>query len=65
MTISEVKKQVAYMKTIIHDDEAAHQCEDNLWQSVLQAIAEGAENPVELAKAALETKDIGFSRWCG
>jgi hypothetical protein len=46
------------------DDEAAHAAEDALHQSVLKAIADGAKAPADLAKAALKTKNIKFSRWC-
>jgi hypothetical protein len=42
----------------------AHADEDALYLDVLTAIANGAENPAELALAALKTRDIDFARWC-
>jgi hypothetical protein len=45
------------------DPEEAHGLEDALWSDVLRAIAEGAENPRELAAEALTTEDIAFPRW--
>lgn len=44
------------------DDEHAHNLEDALYIDVLQAIANGAPNAAELARDALRTQDIDFSR---
>lgn len=46
------------------DDEQAHGLEDAIHRSVLKAISEGKGDPVALAKAALKTRDVNFSRWC-
>jgi hypothetical protein len=46
------------------DWENTHGREDGLHHDVLRAIAEGADNPVELAQAALETLKLDFERWC-
>ena len=65
MTNNEVKQRVKNIKDCSRDDyEAAHSMEDTLHQDVLQVISDGAENAVELAKAALKTKKIEFPRYC-
>ncbi len=45
------------------DDETLHSEEDELYDSVLRAIRDGAPNASELATEALKTKDATFSRW--
>lgn len=45
-----------------HDDEHAHNLEDALYLDVLRAIADGAPNAAELARDALRTQEINFSR---
>ena len=45
------------------DDEKAHVLQDQLYENVLAAITEGCEAPREMAAAALEAKDIEFTRW--
>lgn len=64
MTVDEVRDEVASIRRIARDDEAAHASEDALHQNVLDAIANGADNPAELAREALATQDIKFARWC-
>lgn len=46
------------------DSELAHSNEDLLYWSVLDAVANGNPNAVEMAKEALKTKEIDFPRWC-
>lgn len=64
MDIDQVRNRVRHIDNIRSDDEAAHAEEDTLHQDVLQAIADGAPNPAELAQEALKTGDIDFARWC-
>lgn len=65
MDTSEIKKRVKEIKGVAWDDERAHSWEDKLWEDVLRAIAnEDVDNPYTLAKEALKTKKIDFSRWC-
>ena len=45
------------------DPEVSHSLEDNLYKEVLEAIANGAENPSELAKEVLKVSEINFARW--
>ena len=63
-TREDVVKKVAGIAKIAYDDERAHSAEDGLREDVLKAIAEGAENPAELAAEALKTSEIAFARWC-
>ena len=70
MTLDDVKKAVVHIEEIKGDDESAHSHEDELHQAVLKEIA--SLNPhddlsvdaIEMAKEALKTLDIDFSRWC-
>lgn len=65
MTIDDVRREIADINAIRDDDEAAHAAEDRLHQAVLLAIAKGdCVAPQEMARLALTTKDIAFSRWC-
>lgn len=64
MDVKEVEARVEAIRENRDDDESAHGQEDELHQDVLRAIAAGAPNAQELAKAALETTVINFSRWC-
>ncbi len=48
-----------------HDDESAHQAEDELRRYVLHAIAQGGEVlAADLARLALSTQDVRFAKWC-
>jgi hypothetical protein len=65
MTVEEVEAEVARIRAIAGDDEAAHGAEDDLWENVLRSIASGeTTQPAEIAAAALKTKTIEFARWC-
>jgi hypothetical protein len=70
VTIQEIEARVHRIRAIASkeissasSDAAAHAEEDELHVMVLRAIADGAERPGELARAALETSSIDFSRW--
>lgn len=63
ITLEEIASGLARIDGIKADDERAHKLEDELHQEVLRAIADGAPDAAELARAALQTKDIDFSRW--
>jgi hypothetical protein len=65
MTTAEINERVQAIKDIAYDYERAHDTEDRLYIDVLQAIANGADNPRELAAAALATLKIAFARLCG
>ncbi|WP_024427708.1 hypothetical protein [Bacillus safensis] len=65
MTVDDVQERVEVIRQIALDDEAAHGMEDELYIDVLEAIANGADNPEKLAAEALKTQDIEFYRWCG
>ena len=64
MTIGTVEAEVRRIAAMAHDDEEAHMAEDDLHQSVLAYIAEhGDAHSAALARAALTTAGIKFSRW--
>lgn len=64
MTIEELKLRIEKIENVSGDDEAAHASEDKLRSDVLHAIAEGCDNPKELASLVLSTAQIDFIRWC-
>lgn len=64
IALRDVEARVDALRNAHDDDEGAHSEEDDLHQAVLQAIANGAPNSAQLARAALQTCDIDFARWC-
>jgi hypothetical protein len=65
MDVKSVEQEVERIRELRYDDEAAHGAEDDLWESVLRAIASGeTDDPAAIAAAALKTKTIEFARWC-
>lgn len=64
LTAEQVQAELDAIRAIAaHDDEGAHIAEDALYRKVLEAIADGAENAPTLARLALKTGEIDFSRW--
>lgn len=63
MTITEVEDRVEQIRRASGDDEAAHGMQDDLYDDVLAAIAEGAPDSAALAAAALKVGEIKFHRW--
>lgn len=68
MSEDEVLKRVEAIAAQEHasgvwDDETAHGMEDALWADVLRAIAAGDADAPALARAALTTQEMNFSRW--
>jgi hypothetical protein len=63
MTVEDVRQFVEAIG-IGSDDEASHSTEDLMYRAVLRAIANGAENPAELAAEALKASHIQYERWC-
>lgn len=63
ITVNNAVKAMAKAALEAPDHELLHGQEDELHQRVLHAIAKGHPQAVELAKAALKTKQIKFNRW--
>jgi hypothetical protein len=63
LTADDIQRRVNAIAIIAGDPESAHISEDELHVDVLRAIADGAPDAAELAKAALHTLTLGFSRW--
>lgn len=59
-----IAEWVAKIEAMIGDNESAHIEEDVMKDCVLQAIANGVDNPAECAAAALKSCDLDFERWC-
>ena len=64
VTIETIKGYLADIEKLKYDPEAAHSLEDDVREAVLMHIANGAENPKELAQEVLKSWDIDFPRWC-
>jgi hypothetical protein len=64
VTIDEARRRLDDIRACVGDDEAAHSMEDALRRDVLQAIADGSPDAVELARIALESESLDFARWC-
>lgn len=64
MDIADIEGRIEAIKKMAADWEAAHSWEDQLYRDVLEAIANGASDPRELAKAALASQAIPFARYC-
>lgn len=67
MTVEDVKELCRLVRLAARtdcDDEKAHAYEDDMLVAVLTAIANGAPNAPELAREALRTQDLNFSRHC-
>ena len=63
--VDDVKQLVELIiKNAKSDPKLAHSNEDSLYWSVLDAVANGNPNAVEMAKEALKSKEIEFARWC-
>lgn len=65
ITVEGIQDAIGTMGMLAGDAEAIHSAEDALWESVLEAIAAGAESPGKLAEAVLKTREIDSPRWCG
>lgn len=63
MTVEDIRAEITEIIKRTGDDESQHGREDDLHHAVLLAIAEGAPNAAELAREALKTLDLDFSRW--
>ena len=63
MTVEQIQERVRRIEATAQQNNAkGHQYEDDLYTDVLVAIAQGADNPAELARAALAATDLKFDR---
>lgn len=64
MTVEEINKRIAEIKSFKSDDERAHDMEDSLRSDFIDYIAEGGvEDLQEKAKLVASTAEISFCRW--
>lgn len=66
-TVKDFGALVTALADFVHDDEVAHGFEDALRHRALTLIAEGVvtgAEAAELARIALTTSELDFSRWC-
>jgi hypothetical protein len=65
MTIDDIQARVTVIRAwaIDHDEyEKAHMAEAELWEDVLRAIANGAEDAAGLARTALTSRLVSYPR---
>jgi hypothetical protein len=62
MTEDDVRRRVHEIDEVADLAEKAHMMEDWLYCEVLEAIAAGAANPANLARAALASRHLGIDR---
>ena len=63
MDVEEIRKRIDHIDEIAYMAETAHKEADQLYRDVLQAIAQGASNPSELAQAALKAEHLGLDKY--
>ncbi len=63
MTEDEVRRRIDEIDEVADLPEKAHMEEDRLYCDVLEAIAAGAINPADLARAALACRHLGIVRY--
>jgi hypothetical protein len=61
--VEKVQALLAGVAAATSDESSAHSREDLLYTSVLAAIAAGADDPAGLARTALESQRLEFSRY--
>ena len=64
MNLKEVKKTVNDIKESVVDFEGAHELEDDLYEAVLKEVVSGNPESREMARIALQTREINFPRYC-
>ena len=65
LSIGDIEARITAIRVFAVDSDdydKAREIEDSLWEDVLKAIAEGAPNPVELAKATLDSRLVRYPR---
>lgn len=61
LTVDDVRVMVSRLEGM--DSESAHSHEDDIYETVLRAIVDGHSDPIGLATAALQSKELEFERW--
>ena len=65
MNLTEIKTSVKKIKETAHNDERAHEEEDDLYTDFVQYVAKTGDNEQrKMARGILMTKKIDFGRWC-
>lgn len=64
MNVSDILARIEAIENAGGDFEAQHSLEDQLYEDVLRAIANGAENAQALAETALLSLRLDFPRYC-
>lgn len=63
INLNYVKQKIKNIKAIKDDAEMAHITEDELYETVLKEVVKGNPEAVAMAKVALTSQKIGFSKW--
>jgi hypothetical protein len=63
ITLSQAAADLAHIRAVVKDPGHAHTLEDALHRAVLKAIRDGSPDSQELARIAVSTGELKFSRW--
>ena len=58
-----VRERVEQINGLEGDPESSHCAEDDLFEAVLEAIRDGADDPAGLAREALKVLEQNNTRW--
>lgn len=68
LTIELASNEFEKIKSMLHDDEAAHSCEDSLANWFIVCLSEKMYDNIEtitsVAKIISKTSELDFARWC-
>jgi hypothetical protein len=63
ITLSQAAADLEHIRSSVSDPGHAHSLEDALHRAVLKAIRDGSPDSQELARIAVSTTELKFSRW--
>ncbi len=63
MTVRQIETRIKKIVAEADDPETSHSMRDGLYADVLHAIGGGAQNPIELAQAALKVGEHDLTFW--
>ena len=63
-TVAEAEHYIRKLRAMSNDPEAAHSMEDKIHIAALKAVVEENPEAKAIARIALETLKLHFSRWC-
>jgi hypothetical protein len=65
LTVADIEARITAIRVFAVDSDdydKAREIEDALWEDVLKAVADGAPNAADLARAALDSRLVRYPR---